>query len=240
MGDGLHRRDARSRTAAGFRRIPRRPSGYRGADRPAAKRPAGTAARDGGLPRQNGTAARTDDFAGPQAGSAATLRGPPPRPSFSADCSFSTPAKAPKGPSGLRQKRQKLTPKAPKRSPHGSTDRRQPTRGMTRRPPEQETPAPATASPPPFRQRTPRTLRQPSPHITETPATAQRPAARALRPDPPGRETVPLPLRLSNARMRLRPRERLPKQVFSKIRCRRKVCWVRCRSLPNSTCRNLP
>ena len=58
--------------------------------------------------------------------------------------------------------------------------------------------------------------------------------------DPPGRETAPLPLRLSNARMRLRPRERLPKQVFSKIRCRRKVCWVRCRSLPNSTCRNLP
>ena len=56
-------------------------------------------------------------------------------------------------------------------------ERRQPTRGMTRRPPEQETPAPATASPPPFRQRTPRTLRQPSPHITETPATAQRPAA---------------------------------------------------------------
>ena len=36
-------------------------------------------------------------------------------------------------------------------------------------------------------------------HTTGTPATAQRPAARALRPDPPGRETAPLPLRLSNA-----------------------------------------
>lgn len=245
MGDGLHRRDARSRTAAGFRRIPRRPSGYRGADRPLQSDlpvlPPETVVypdKTGLLRGRTISLARRQDrlqrFGAMASGAAAAAV-------LFGGLLFFHPGEGTKGPSGLRQKRQKLTPKAPKRSPHGSTDRRQPTRGMTRRPlPEQETPAPATASPPPFRQRTPRTLRQPSPHITETPATAQRPAARALRPDPPGRETAPLPLRLSNARMRLRPRERLPKQVFSKIRCRRKVCWVRCRSLPNSTCRNLP
>lgn len=244
MGDGLHRRDARSRTAAGFRRIPRRPSGYRGADRPAAKRPAGTAARDGGLPDKTGllrgrtiSLARRQDrlqrFGAMASGAAAAAV-------LFGGLLFFHPGEGTKGPERIAAEAAKLTPKAPKRSPHGSTDRRQPTRGMTRRPPEQETPAPATASP----------LAVPATDATHAPAalaahygnTGDRTAAsgQALRPDPPGRETAPLPLRLSNARMRLRPRERLPKQVFSKTRCRRKVCWVRCRSLPNSTCRNLP
>ena len=155
MGDGLHRRDARSRTAAGFRRIPQaiRLSRRRSARCKATCRYC--------RPRRWFTPTKRDCCADGRfrwpAGrigcnaSGRWLREPPPRPSFSADCSFSTPAKAPKGPSGLRQKRQKLTPKAPKRSPHGSTDRRQPTRGMTRRPPEQGNAGTRKASPPPFR-----------------------------------------------------------------------------------------